>query len=97
VLFLNELEEILELCRGEQFSQIQHELYRLLELCLSSEHFQVTERTLYYWNSESLCVNVLAPSKAEIFLPYVFGPLTRHAKGHWNQTVEGLAQSVLKM
>lgn len=30
-------------------------------------------------------------------MPYVFGPLSRHAQGHWNQTVEGLAQSVLKM
>ena len=41
VLFLNELEEILEICRSEQFSSIQHDVYRLLEACLSSEHFQV--------------------------------------------------------
>ena len=41
VLFLNELEEILEICRSEQFTAIQHDVYRLLEACLSSEHFQV--------------------------------------------------------
>ena len=55
------------------------------------------KRALYYWNSEHLCVNVLSQSRANIFLPYVFGPLSKNAQGHWNQTVEGLAQSVLKM
>jgi hypothetical protein len=58
---------------------------------------QVAERALYYWNSEHLCVNVLSQSRASVFLPYVFGPLSKNAQGHWNQTVEGLAQSVLKM
>jgi serine/threonine-protein phosphatase 2A regulatory subunit B' len=57
----------------------------------------VAERALYYWNSEHLCVNVLSQSKASIFLPYVFGPLSKSAAGHWNQAVEGLAQSILKM
>lgn len=47
VLFLNELEEILEICRSEQFTVIQHEVYRLLEACLSSEHFQVITSSLY--------------------------------------------------
>jgi serine/threonine-protein phosphatase 2A regulatory subunit B' len=97
VLFLNELEEVLELCRGDQLNQIQDELFKLLASCLSSEHFQVAERALYYWNSEHLCANVLSQSRASVFLPYVFGPLSKNAQGHWNQTVEGLAQSVLKM
>jgi len=97
VLYLNELEEILELCRGEQLSLIQNDLYKLLSDCLASPHFQVAERALYLWNSEHLCVNVLSQSRASVFLPYVFGPLSKNAQGHWNQTVEGLAQSVLKM
>ena len=97
VLFLNELEEIMELCRGDQLNQVQDELFKLLAACLGSEHFQVAERALYFWNSEHLCVNVLAQSRAPIFLPYVFPPLSKNAAGHWNQTVEGLAQSVLKM
>lgn len=97
VLFLNELEEVLELCRGEQLTQIQDSLYRLLAACLSSSHFQVAERALYFWNSEHLCVNVLSQAKAPILLPYVFGPLSKSAAGHWNQAVEQLAQSILKM
>mmetsp|Transcript_10018 Transcript_10018/g.8969 ORF Transcript_10018/g.8969 Transcript_10018/m.8969 type:complete len:523 (+) Transcript_10018:196-1764(+) len=97
VLFLNELEEILELCRGEQLSLIQDDLYKLIADCLASPHFQVAERALYFWNSEHLCVNILSQSRASIFLPYVYGPLSKNSQGHWNQTVEGLAQSVLKM
>lgn len=97
VLFLNELEEVLELCRAEQLVQIQDTLYKLLAACLSSAHFQVAERALYYWNSEHLCVNVLSQSKASVLLPYVFGPLSKAASGHWNQAVESLAQSILKM
>jgi serine/threonine-protein phosphatase 2A regulatory subunit B' len=97
VLFLNELEEVLELCRGEQLAQIQDQLYRLLAACLSSSHFQVAERALYFWNSEHLCVNVLSQTKAPVLLPYVFGPLSKSAAGHWNQAVEQLAQSILKM
>jgi len=97
VLFLNELEEVLELCRGEQLIQVQDSLFRLLAACLGSAHFQVAERALYYWNSEHLCVNVLSQSKAPVFLPFVFGPLSKAANGHWNQAVEGLAQSILKM
>ena len=97
VLFLNELEEILELCRGEQLHLIQDDLYKLLAECLASSHFQVAERALYFWNSEHLCVNILSQARAPVFLPYVFAPLIKTAQGHWNLTVEGLAQSVLKM
>lgn len=97
VLFLNELEEVLELCRAEQLNSVQDSLFRLLAACLGSSHFQVAERALYYWNSEHICVNVLSQNKAAAFLPYVFAPLDKSAKGHWNQAVEGLAQSILKM
>lgn len=97
VIFLNELEEILEACRPEQLNRIQGELYTLLANCLSSSHFQVVERTLFLWNSEQLCINVLSQSRAPILLPYVFGPISKHSQSHWNQSVQVLAQSVLKM
>ena len=41
VLFLNELEEILELCRADQLTLVQDDLFKLLAACLSSPHFQV--------------------------------------------------------
>merc|ERR1712000_227742 len=83
--------------KDEQLNQVQDQIFKLLAACLASEHFQVVERALYFWNSEHLCANILAQNKAHIFLPYIFGPLSKNAQGHWNQTVESLAQSVLKM
>jgi serine/threonine-protein phosphatase 2A regulatory subunit B' len=97
ILLLNELEELLELCREEHLQHHQLKLYHLLNLCLASEHFQVVERTLYFWNSEYLCSTLLAQYKANVILPIIFEALSRTAQGHWNMTVESLAQTVLKM
>ena len=97
VLFLNEIEEMLENCRAEQFIYIRDDLYKLFAQCLSSSHFQVVERTLYFWNSEHMCVNLFSQSRVPQFLPHMYGPLQKHSSGHWNQTVEGLAMSVMKM
>ena len=57
VLFLNELEEILELMGPDQLKACGDVLYECIKKCLGSEHFQVAERTLFLWNNEHL-VNV---------------------------------------
>lgn len=57
VLFLNELEEILELMGPDQLDIVAPILYNCIKKCLASEHFQVAERTLFLWNNEHL-VNV---------------------------------------
>ncbi|CAM9774905.1 unnamed protein product [Phaeothamnion confervicola] len=95
VLFLNELEDILELIGAEQLPRVQERLFRLLARCLASQHFQVAERTLFLWNNEHL--KPLSRQHAAEALPRIFEPLHRHGRGHWNATVEGLAQNVLKM
>ena len=63
--------------RSEHITQIQTDLYKLISDCINSEHFQVTERALFFWNSERLCANVLSQNRAAVFLPFVFGPLTK--------------------
>ncbi|CAM9912152.1 unnamed protein product, partial [Chrysoparadoxa australica] len=98
VLFLNELEDILELLMDEQLVLIQDQLFNLLAKCLGSQHFQVAERTLFLWNNDHL-VNkgCFSRSHTHNVLPIIYGPLYKHSLGHWNSTVEGLAQNVLKM
>lgn len=98
VLFLNELEDILELLMDDQLAQVQGPLFNLLSLCLGSQHFQVAERTLFLWNNDHL-VNKGCFSRAHtrVILPVIYGPLYKHSLGHWNSTVEGLAQNVLKV
>lgn len=98
VLFLNELEEILELLGTEQIHRIHEPLFRVISKCLGSQHFQVSERTLFLWNNEHLVQNgCLSRQFSEFVLPVIYGPLYKNSLGHWNSTVEGLAQNVLKL
>ncbi|KAF3830856.1 hypothetical protein GH733_002094 [Mirounga leonina] len=54
VMFLNELEEILDVIEPSEFVKIMEPLFRQLAKCVSSPHFQVAERALYYWNNETI-------------------------------------------
>jgi len=98
VLFINELEEILELIGADQLHHVHKSLGRILSKCLGSQHFQVAERTLFLWNNEHLVTNgCLSKQHAELILPVIYAPLYKNSSGHWNTTVEGLAQNVLKL
>ena len=44
VLFLNELEEILDVMKPNDFSAVQEALFKQLARCVSSAHFQVNTR-----------------------------------------------------
>jgi serine/threonine-protein phosphatase 2A regulatory subunit B' len=93
VIFLNELEEILELMGSDQLQQVHKPLFQALAKWLGSQHFQVSERSLFLWNNEHLVNNgCLSKQHAHLILPVIYGPLHRNSLGHWNTTVEGLAQ-----
>lgn len=98
VLFLNELEEIIELIGPDQLNRVHQQLFRVIARCLGSQHFQVAERALFLWNNEHLVTNgCLSRQHASLILPVIYGPLYKNSSGHWNSTVEGLAQNVLKL
>eukprot|EP00903_Cladosiphon_okamuranus_P015578 g14383.t1 len=99
VIFLNELEEVLELLMGpDQITEVEEQLFNLLARCISSEHFQVAERALFLWNNEHLVtVGVLSMQYPNPLLPVIYGPLRERSTRHWNTTVEGLAHNVLRM
>ncbi|RLO10299.1 hypothetical protein DYB28_010510 [Aphanomyces astaci] len=82
----------------DQLQQIHKDLFRVLSKCLGSQHFQVSERALFLWNNEHLVNNgCLSRQHAGLILPVIYGPLYKNSLGHWNTTVEGLAQNVLKL
>mmetsp|Transcript_28268 Transcript_28268/g.93616 ORF Transcript_28268/g.93616 Transcript_28268/m.93616 type:complete len:333 (-) Transcript_28268:378-1376(-) len=61
--------------------------------CLSSEHFQVTERTLFLWNNDQLINHgCLSKQHAPTLLPIIYTALVEKSEKHWNATVEGLAR-----
>mmetsp|Transcript_11664 Transcript_11664/g.20697 ORF Transcript_11664/g.20697 Transcript_11664/m.20697 type:complete len:515 (-) Transcript_11664:768-2312(-) len=95
VLFLGELEEILELTQAAEFQKVMEPLFRQLAKCLNSQHFQVAERSLFLWNNEYI-VNLVAQHRHQL-LPIVLPALEENTANHWNPAVHGLTLNVRKM
>ncbi|KAG8702846.1 hypothetical protein FRC09_004508 [Ceratobasidium sp. 395] len=95
VMFLNEVEEVLDVIDPAEFVKIQEPLFHQLARCVNSQHFQVAERALYYWNNEYI-VNLMGDNIA-IILPLVFPALYQNSKTHWNRTIHGMVYNALKL
>ncbi|CAM2116371.1 unnamed protein product [Caretta caretta] len=94
VMFLGELEEILDVIEPSQFVKIQEPLFKQIAKCVSSPHFQVAERALYYWNNEYIMS--LIEENSNVILPIMFSSLYRISKEHWNPAIVALVYNVLK-
>jgi serine/threonine-protein phosphatase 2A regulatory subunit B' len=95
VLFLNELEETLELTQPPEFYRMQDQLFRRIARCITCPHFQVAERTLFLWNNDYI-VKLINQNRQGLF-PVVIGALYTNSKQHWNSAVHGLTFNVLKL
>lgn len=95
VMFLNELEEILDVIEPAEFQKIMVQLFRQIAKCVSSPHFQVAERALYYWNNEYIMS--LIAENSTVILPIMFPSLYKNSKTHWNKTIHGLIYNALKL
>eukprot|EP00249_Psilotum_nudum_P022909 c28688_g1_i1 orf=448-2013(-) len=95
VLFLGELEEVLEATQPAEFQRCMIPLFRQIARCLNSPHFQVAERALFLWNNDSI-VSLVAQNR-HVILPLIVSALEKNAKSHWNQAVHGLTLNVRKM
>ncbi|CAJ1076965.1 serine/threonine-protein phosphatase 2A 56 kDa regulatory subunit alpha isoform [Xyrichtys novacula] len=94
VMFLGEIEEILDVIEPTQFKKIQEPLFKQISRCVSNPHFQVAERALYFWNNEYILS--LIEENIDQVLPIMFGSLYRISKEHWNPTIVALVYNVLK-
>ncbi|XP_055905258.1 serine/threonine-protein phosphatase 2A 56 kDa regulatory subunit gamma isoform isoform X2 [Eupeodes corollae] len=95
VMFLNELEELLDVIEPAEFQKVMIPLFRQIAKCVSSPHFQVAERALYYWNNEYIMS--LIADNSQVILPIMFPSLNRNSKTHWNKTIHGLIYNALKL
>lgn len=93
VLFLNELEETLQLTRPQEFVQVQVAVIRRLASCIASPHFQVAERSLMIWNNDHV-VRLINQSRGQLF-PIIVRALQANSNYHWNIAVQGLTYDVL--
>ncbi|XP_050232525.1 serine/threonine protein phosphatase 2A 57 kDa regulatory subunit B' kappa isoform [Mercurialis annua] len=95
VMFLGELEEILEAINMVEFQKIMVPLFWRIGCCINSFHFQVAERALFLWNNDQI-VNLIAHNRHAI-MPVIFPALEKNAHNHWNQAVLNLTLNIRKM
>jgi serine/threonine-protein phosphatase 2A regulatory subunit B' len=95
LMFLNEIEEILDIIDPSEFVKIQIPLFQQIAKCISSPHFQVAERALYYWNNDYI-INLIE-NNAGTILPIIFPVLFKNSRSHWNETIHQLVLNALKL
>ncbi|XP_015957830.1 serine/threonine protein phosphatase 2A 59 kDa regulatory subunit B' eta isoform [Arachis duranensis] len=95
VMFLTELEEVLEATQPPEFQRCMVPLFYQISRCLGSSHFQVAERALYLWNNEH--IESLIRQNRKVILPIVFPALEKSSTSHWNQLVKNLSLNVHKI
>ncbi|KAE9587805.1 putative protein phosphatase 2A, regulatory B subunit, B56 [Lupinus albus] len=95
VMFLGELEEVLEATQPPEFQRCMMPLFRRIAHCLNSPHFQVAERALFLWNNDHI-VNLIRQN-CKVILPITFPALEKNARSHWNQAVHSLTLNVRKI
>lgn len=93
VIFLSELEEVLEIMPAAELQSIKLKVIYLLQRCIASSHYQVAERSLMLWNNDKLSSFILA--NRETVLPIVIPVL--HNFTHWNTTITHLASAVQRL
>ncbi|KAG8053199.1 hypothetical protein GUJ93_ZPchr0001g30256 [Zizania palustris] len=95
IMFLGELEEVLELTDMAEFQKCMVPLFRRIANCLNSSHFQVAERALFLWNNEHL-FDMITHNR-QMILPIIYPALERNTRWHWNQSVLNVTLNVRKM
>jgi serine/threonine-protein phosphatase 2A regulatory subunit B' len=95
VMFLGELEEVLEATQLAEFQRCMVPLFRQIASSMNSSHFQVAERALFLWNNDH--IENLIKQNYKVILPIIFPALERNARGHWNQAVRSLTLNVRKI
>jgi len=93
VLFLTEIEEMLEGMPQEEFSKIYTFLIQQIAKSLNSPHFQVAEKALFLLNNTVILS--LVSEKLEKILPVLYGPLNVNTK-HWNKNIQVLTFSCIR-
>ncbi|EPY51306.1 protein phosphatase regulatory subunit Par1 [Schizosaccharomyces cryophilus OY26] len=95
VLFLNELEDIIEVMEPSEFLKIQMPLFQKLASCISSQNFQVAERALYFFNNDYFVH--LVEENVDVILPIIYPALFEISKSHWNRVINSMVCNVLKL
>lgn len=93
MIFLHELEELLELTPASAFQEIVPLLCEKLTQSVGSSHFQIAERALFLWQNEYI-YGLCSEFKDQV-LPLLYKVLYENTVDHWNPMVMKLTSNVL--
>jgi serine/threonine-protein phosphatase 2A regulatory subunit B' len=83
VMFLNEMEEVLDVIETDEFAKVMVPIFHKVASCISSSHFQVAERALYFWNNGYI-LNLMH-QHIQTIMPVLFKSLYASSQQHWNR------------
>ncbi|KAJ1820965.1 serine/threonine-protein phosphatase 2A 56 kDa regulatory subunit delta isoform, partial [Coemansia sp. RSA 2598] len=94
VMFVNELESIMDVIEPAQFTNICQPLFQQLVKCIVSPHFQIAERTLGMWRNNYF-VNLITDNIG-LILPIALSGIYRHSRSHWNRNIHNQVYQILR-
>eukprot|EP00485_Elphidium_margaritaceum_P024313 CAMPEP_0202712960 /NCGR_PEP_ID=MMETSP1385-20130828/47589_1 /ASSEMBLY_ACC=CAM_ASM_000861 /TAXON_ID=933848 /ORGANISM="Elphidium margaritaceum" /LENGTH=505 /DNA_ID=CAMNT_0049373161 /DNA_START=392 /DNA_END=1909 /DNA_ORIENTATION=+ len=95
LLFLNELEEVLELTGTQQLERVIEPLFMRIAHSICSNHFQVAERALFLWNNDIIAT--FTSDHRKKILPIIYPALQKNYSKHWNSTVSSLTLNIIRI
>lgn len=93
LLFLSELEEVLELTDPSITYKFLNVLFGRISTCIGSDHFQVAERALFLWNNDVIA-SFMSDYRDRV-LPLLYPALYANLQ-HWNSTVTQLTAHIMQ-
>merc|ERR1712228_295671 len=94
LLFLSELEEVLEMTEQPQFEKLIVPVFKRIAACICSPHFQVAERALFLWNNDVIAQ--FMSDHRPVILPVLYPALHVNLERHWNNTVTQLTTHIMQ-
>ncbi|KAJ2610853.1 serine/threonine-protein phosphatase 2A 56 kDa regulatory subunit delta isoform [Coemansia sp. RSA 1365] len=94
VMFVNELEGIMDVIEASQFTAVCQPLFQQLVKCIVSPHFQIAERTLTMWRNNYF-VNLITDN-IQLILPIALSSIYRHSRSHWNRNIHNQVYQILR-
>jgi serine/threonine-protein phosphatase 2A regulatory subunit B' len=95
LLYLNELEEVLELTGTAQLEKVIAPLFCRISSSICSNHFQVAERALFLWNND-IIATFTSDHRTKI-LPIIYPALQKNYSKHWNSTISSLTLNIIRI
>jgi len=95
LLYLNELEEVLELTLPPQLEKVIAPLFYRISNSICSNHFQVAERALFLWNNDIIAT--FTSDHRKRILPIIYPALQKNYSKHWNSTVSSLTLNIIRI